>query len=164
MHEMAITFRLVQDEGDLARLDRALRRLSADIAEDYATHTPTLTRALLGAQPAALGLLALRGDNTLGAALFSPNFSTVRGAAGIYVSDLWVSADARGRGLGARLLAQIARDGAARWGANWLRLAAYHHSHDALRFYARLGFAPANEQQELRLGAEGFAKLTEGAA
>ena len=159
MREAAITFRLVQDAGDLARLDGALRRLSADIAEDYATDTATLTRALMGAQPAALGLLALRGDDTLGAALYSPNFSTVRGAAGVYVSDLWVSSDARGQGLGARLLAQIAHDGAARWGAAWLRLAAYHHSHDALRFYARLGFVPANEQQELRLGAAGFATL-----
>ncbi len=152
-------FRMVQDEADLARLEAALRRLSADIGEDYATESATLACAVLGTQPAALGLLALRGAETQGAALFSPNFSTVRGAAGVYVSDLWVSADARGKGVGSRLLAQVAQAGATRWGATWLRLAAYHHSHEALRFYARLGFTPTNAQQELRLGPEGFATL-----
>ena len=152
-------FRMVQDEGDLARLETALRSLSADIGEDYATDSATLARAVLGTQSAALGLLALRVESTQGAALFSPSFSTVRGAAGVYVSDLWVSPEARGQGLGARLLAHIAQEGAARWGATWLRLAAYHHSHEALRFYGRLGFMPANAQQELRLGPEGFATL-----
>ncbi len=163
MRETVINFRPVQDRNDLARLEAALRALSADIAEDYASDSATLEKAVLGAEPAAHGLLAAHGDQTLGAVLYSPLFSTVRGAAGVYVSDLWVSSAARGQGLGARLLAQVARDGAARWRATWLRLAAYHHSHEALRFYARLGFTPANEQQELRLGAAGFATLIERA-
>lgn len=159
MRETAVTFRPVHSREDLALLEAALRALSADIAEDYASNGATLATAVLGAQPSAYGLLAMQGDQTLGAALYSPLFSTVRGAAGVYVSDLWVSGAARGRGLGAGLLAQVARDGAARWWANWLRLAAYHHSHDALRFYAQLGFTESNEQQELRLGAAGFATL-----
>lgn len=157
MHDMS--FRAVATAAELASLEGALRTLSADIAEDYTTDSAALMQAVLGAQPSAYGLLAMQGGQTFGAALYSPNFSTVRGAAGVYVSDLWVSGAARGQGLGAGLLAQVARDGAARWGANWLRLAAYHHSHDALRFYARLGFTPADGQQELRLDPLGVAKL-----
>lgn len=157
MHD--ISFRTVTSAADLAQLEGALRALSADISEEYSTDSAALTQAVLGAQPSAYGLLAMHGAQTLGAALYSPNFSTVRGAAGVYVSDLWVSDAARGQGLGARLLAQVACDGAQRWRATWLRLAAYHHSHDALRFYARLGFTHADGQQELRLNSVGVAEL-----
>ena len=152
-------FRTVQDAADLARLEAALRALSAEIAEDYATDSAALVQAVLGDRPAAHGLLALGGDQTLGAALYSPVFSTVRGAAGVYVSDLWVSAQARGQGLGARLLAQIAREGAARWRATWLKLAVYDHSEDAQVFYQRLGFEPARGMQEMRLGPQAVANL-----
>lgn len=159
MHKLATLFRDVQDTDDLARLDAALRTLSADIGEEYAAPAATLARAVLGARPAAHGLLALGGDQTRGAALYSPVFSTVRGAAGVYVSDLWVSKDARGQGLGARLLAQVARNGAAGWQATWLKLAVYDHSHSAQHFYQRLGFEPASGMQEMRLGAQGIADL-----
>ncbi|MGP9790543.1 GNAT family N-acetyltransferase [Roseinatronobacter sp. NSM] len=154
-----IAFRSVAGADDLARLETALRTLSADIGECYATDSATLARGLLGAQPAAHGLLALQGDQTLGAALYSPVFSTVRGGAGAYVSDLWVSAQARGQGLGARLLAQVARAGAAQWQATWLKLAVYDHSHSAQAFYQRLGFAPTQGMQEMRLGPQGVADL-----
>ncbi len=163
MREHALTFRAVQGAEDLARLETALRALSAAIAEEYCTERATLTAAVLGPAPVAQAILALRGDQTLGAVLYSPVFSTVRGAAGIYVSDLWVSEGVRGQGLGAQLLAQVACDGAARWAARWMRLAAYHHSHGARRFYAWLGFSEADDQQELRLGAEGFEAMIERA-
>jgi len=158
-----IAFRTVAEAEGLARLEDALRALSADIAEVYTTDSATLARAVLGTQPAAHGLLAQHGNQTLGAALYSPLFSTVRGAAGVYVSDLWVSADARGQGLGARLLAQVARAGAARWQATWLKLAVYDHSHAAQAFYQRLGFEPAHGMQEMRLGPKIVAKLIERA-
>lgn len=154
MRDAAILFRNVADKADLARLEAGLRALSADIAEEYTTDSAILAQAVLGAQPAAQGLLAVNGGQTLGVALYSPLFSTVRGAAGVYVSDLWVSAEARGHGLGARLLAQVARDGAARWQATWLKLAVYDHSHSAQQFYQRLGFEPATGMQEMRLGPQ----------
>ena len=163
MRDAVISFRAVQDADDLARLETALRALSADIAEDYSTDSAILTQALQGAQPAAYGLLALGGDQTLGAALYSPVFSTVRGAAGVYVSDLWVSEKARGQGLGAGLMAQVAQAGVARWQASWLKLAVYDHSENAQAFYQRLGFAPARGMQEMRLGPQGVATLIKGA-
>ncbi|WP_296479142.1 GNAT family N-acetyltransferase [Roseinatronobacter sp.] len=152
-------FRKVSHPEDVTRLEAALRALSADISEDYTTDSAALSRAVLGMPPAAQGLLALQGDKTLGAALYSPVFSTVRGAAGIYISDLWVSAQARGQGLGARLLVQVARDGAALWQATWLKLAVYDHSHSAQQFYQRLGFKPASGMQEMRLGPQRVAEL-----
>lgn len=164
MCDLTFTCRGVRDAADLARLEQALRALSADVGEDYAAQSATLAQALLGDTPAACGLLALQGDQTLGAALYSPVFSTVRGGAGVYVSDLWVSRAARSQGLGARLLAETARDGAARWQAGWLKLAVYDHSKAAQKFYQRLGFEPARGMQELRLGPQGVAELIRGIA
>ena len=159
MRDDVMFFREVSNTGDLTLLEAALRALSADIAEDYATDSATLAQAVLGTPPTAQGLLALQGNKTLGAALYSPFFSTVRGAAGVYLSDLWVSANARGQGLGARLLAQVARSGAARWQATWLKLAVYDHSHSAQQFYQRLGFEPASGMQEMRLSPQRVADL-----
>ena len=159
MRDQALSFRDVQDAGDLARLEAALRALSADIGEDYACPDAALGHALTGPHPAAHGLLALHQDQTLGAALYSPVFSTVRGAAGVYVSDLWVSSDARGQGIGARLLAQVAQKGARHWHAAWLKLAVYDHSTASQQFYQRLGFEHATGMQEMRLGAQGVSEL-----
>ncbi|HHX89698.1 MAG TPA: GNAT family N-acetyltransferase [Paracoccus sp.] len=158
-----VTLRSVQASADIARLEAALHALSLELGEIYATDPATLQHALTGPQPSAQALLAVQGGQTLGAALFSPVFSTVRGAAGVYVSDLWVSAEARGQGLGARLLAQIARQGAATWQARWLKLAVYDHSLEAQKFYKRLGFERAEGAQEMRLGAEAVAQLVKRA-
>ncbi len=163
MRDMMLSFRAVTDSDDVARLEQVLRALSADLAEDYRTDSANLAQAVLGAQPIAYGLLAVQGAQTLGAALYSPVFSTVRGAAGVYVSDLWVGTEARGQGLGAGLLAQVAQAGAARWGASWLKLAVYDHSQQAQKFYQRLGFEPARGMQEMRLGPQGVANLIERA-
>lgn len=164
MRDDAIVFRTVAGGADLARLEAALRALSAEIAEGYATDSATLAQALLGARPVAQGLVALQGAQTLGAAMFSPVFSTVRGATGVYVSDLWVSGAARGQGIGARLLAQVARQGASRWRATWLKLAVYDHSHSAQQFYKRLGFKPATGMQEMRLDARALEDLIKRSA
>ncbi|MDD7973070.1 GNAT family N-acetyltransferase [Roseinatronobacter alkalisoli] len=158
-----MNFRKVANANDLARLEAALRFLSADIGEDYACPGATLADALTGPHPAAHGLLALQKEQTLGAALYSPVFSTVRGAVGVYVSDLWISANARGQGLGTRLLAQVARAGALYWHATWIKLAVYDHSTASQQFYKRLGFEPATGMQEMRLDAAGMSDLIRGA-
>ncbi len=145
--------------ADLERLEGALAALSADLGDPHAAGRDSLARALFGPNPAAHGLLAQAGDDTRGAALFSPVYSTVKGMAGVYVSDLWVAPAARGQGLGRRLLAAVADEAGALWGAGWLKLAVYDHSTAAQAFYRRLGFAPAQGQQELRLEAAGIAAL-----
>ncbi|MGY6409414.1 MAG: GNAT family N-acetyltransferase [Alkalilacustris sp.] len=149
----------VADRADLARLERALAALSADLGDGHAATHDSLAGALFGPHPAAHGLLALEGEETCGAALFSPVYSTVAGAAGVYVSDLWVAPAARGRGLGRRLLAGVGAEADALWGAGWLKLAVYDHSTAAQAFYRRLGFAPALGMREMRLDAAGLAAL-----
>ena len=155
----ALRLTRVASAADLERLEAALAALSADLGDTHAAGRDSLARALFGAHPSAHGLLAREGCRTQGAALFSPVYSTVMGAAGVYVSDLWVAPTARGQGLGRRLLAAVADEAGTLWGASWLKLAVYDHSTATQAFYRRLGFAQAQGQQEMRLEASGLAAL-----
>lgn len=151
-------FRTVTTEADMVLLDRALRALSDDLGDTHEAGIDVLRTALTGTIPAAYGLLARDGD-VVGAALYSPVFSTARGAAGVYVSDLWVDGAARGLGVGQNVLAEIARRAGKLWQAEWMTLAVYGHSTAARRFYERLGFAPQENVTQMRLSQSGFEGL-----
>ena len=151
--------RHVETEDDLARLDRALRALSAELNDDHRAQLGDLKVALEGPIPVAQAMLALQADETLGATLFSPLFSTVTGTAGVYVSDLWVAAAARGHGLGRRLLAETALRAARLWQAEWITLAVYAESARSRRFYEGLGFAPQAGMVTMRLDGDATQRL-----
>ncbi len=154
-----IQFRIVQNDQDVDLLDTALRHLSDDLGDDHVAGQQALRAALGGALPSAHAILALEGDVLRGAVLFSPVFSTVRGAPGLYVSDLWVSDDARGKGLGRGLLAAAADRAGHLWHADWMSLAVYHSSIASRQFYERLGFTPDIAATVMKLGPDGLGRL-----
>jgi len=147
------------EKPDLPLLDQALRALSQDLGDAHLGDVALLERTGFGATPAYHALIAESGQALLGAVVFSPILSTVRGMSGLYVSDLWVGSDARGMGLGPRLLAAATRVAADRWCAEFLNLAVYHTSVGARRFYDRLGFAPRSEETKMVLDTSGFEAL-----
>lgn len=147
---MDVTCRLASGE-DAEALNEALRQLSTDLGDTHRATAGDLLRLGWGPHPAFRAMLALDGDTVVGVALYSPYVSTVFGASGIYVSDLWSAETMRGQGLGPRLLAATLRDGEATWGARFLKLDVYHTSPDARRFYDRLGFRPADHATKMIL-------------
>ncbi len=153
-----VTIRPVED-ADLPLLDRALRALSGDLGDTHRAGVDALRTAGFGPLPAFYAMLALREGKAIGAAVFSPVFSTVRGKTGLYVSDLWVSDAARGLGLGRRLLAAAADRAHDLWNAGYLRLDVYDDSAGAQGFYERLGLEPMTGQQTLALSGHGFEQL-----
>lgn len=130
-----ITIRLAE-AADAGRLNAALRALSADLGDTHRATDADIAAAGFGSEPAFRAILALRAEQVVGVAVFSPLYSTTRGCAGAYVSDLWVARAARGDGLGPRLLAAV-RDA----GAGFIRLAVYGDNPRAVAFYERMGFA-----------------------
>lgn len=68
----------------------------------------TLERNLFGKRPYAEVLIGEIDGVAQGFALFFHNFSTFEGKPGIYLEDLFVRSEARGVGLGKRLLARLA--------------------------------------------------------
>ncbi|MCW1956596.1 MAG: GNAT family N-acetyltransferase [Roseobacter sp.] len=143
----------------LPLLLHSLKSLAADLGDVFTASPEALRAALFGAAPACHALLALQGERCLGAALFAPVFSTVKGGAGAYVSDLWVAPEARGKALGTALLAAVAEQACTDWNARFLKLVSYADNDSALRFYARLGFAPLRGETGLTLSGAPFAAL-----
>jgi GNAT superfamily N-acetyltransferase len=134
---------------ELAEYERAPREchLTAD----------QLRTALFGESPALFGHVAEVDGVVVGCALWFLNFSTWRGAHGIYLEDLYVTPDQRGSGLGKALLAALAgecvRRGYARlewWVLNW---------NPATGFYKSLGAIPMDEWTVYRLTDEPLQSL-----
>jgi ribosomal protein S18 acetylase RimI-like enzyme len=145
---------------DMALLSLALERLSDDLGDHHKAGHAELMAACHGMHPGCHGFLALENGRPVGAALVSPVFSTTKGAMGVYVSDLWVGAEMRGRGLGRRLLREVAAFGANRWSARFLKLTVYADNAPATGFYENLGFRIAEKDQSFLLTGQKWDSLT----
>lgn len=116
---------------ELAEFERLLHEVTADEAR--------LREQLFGPRPAAEVLLGFDGDGTpMGFALFFQNFSTFLARPGIYLEDLFVRPEFRGRGLGRALLERIARLAVAR-GCGRFEWAVLDWNENAIGFYENLG-------------------------
>lgn len=121
-----------------------------------------LSKVLFGEKPAAEVLLAFEDETAVGFAVFFHNFSTWLGRPGLYLEDLFVRPQDRGKGYGRALLihlAKIARDrscGRMEW-------AVLHWNEPAIQFYRKLGAKPMDEWTVFRLTRDGIAKLADAA-
>ncbi len=140
---------------ELARYERLEHEVSASEAQ--------LAAALFGERPYAEVVLACIGGEPVGFALFFHNFSTFKGRPGIYLEDLFVRPEARGRGIGKRLLAYLARTAVERRCAR-LEWAVLDWNEPSIGFYRSLGAVPMNEWTTFRLTDEALALVAGSAA
>ena len=103
-------------------------------------------------------VVAEEGGRLIGACLGLMTFSTWRGAPGLYVVDLFVRPEARGRNVGLALLGCSARRFARR-GAEFIKLEVDETNAGAQRFYARLGFVKKAEDRLHVLEQDKFTAL-----
>lgn len=144
---------------DIQNLNWALEVLACELGDKYRANTTILSDACLGPNATCFGLIAQKASITIGAALVSPVFSTTNGSSGIYVSDLWVSASARGSGIGRALLRTSAKIGASKWKSEFVKLTVYADNTDAAQFYDRLGFSRAKRDRTCLLSGVELASL-----
>jgi ribosomal protein S18 acetylase RimI-like enzyme len=95
----------------------------------------------------------------LGLSLFFPVFSTNRGKPGVYLQDLWISQNARGQGLGRRMIRQVVKHSATHWDASYLTLTVYSDNTKAMEFYRNLCFDTDEHDVPLALDGEAFAQM-----
>ncbi|MDB5590665.1 GNAT family N-acetyltransferase [Enterovirga sp.] len=119
-----------------------------------------LDAALFGPEPRAHCDLAEVGGVAAGFALWFRSFSTFRGRAGIYLEDLYVPPEFRGRGIGRALLAGLARR-CREEDLPRLEWSVLDWNAPALGFYASLGAEPMSGWTRLRLGGAELARLGE---
>lgn len=131
------------DCGSLATL---IRELAAyETLEDQAKATAAdLDRNLFGPRPFAEALIVEVGGDSVGFALFFPTFSTFRGQPGLYLEDLFVRPEHRGRGIGKALLARLAGLALER-GCGRLEWAVLDWNEPSIGFYRSLGALPMDD-------------------
>jgi GNAT superfamily N-acetyltransferase len=118
----------------------------------------TLRESLFGARPVAETLLAYWNDTPAGYAIFFHNFSTFLGRAGIYLEDIFVEPELRGKGIGKALLAEVARVAQER-GCGRMEWSVLDWNKPSIDFYLGLGAKSMDEWTTFRMTEDGIARL-----
>lgn len=147
----------VDDTPTICELIRALaeyERLSHAVVLDE----DRLRGYLFGPRPFAEVLLAEEDDQVVGFALFFHNFSTFLGRPGIYLEDIFVRSEYRGRGHGKALLAAIARLAVER-GCGRIEWSVLNWNEPSIAFYRSLGAVPLDDWTTYRLTGDSLTAL-----
>src|SRR5215510_11583306 len=121
---------------ELAEFERLLDQANATEA--------LIQEALFGKRPHAEVVIARRGSDVAGFALFFHNFSTFLGKPGLYLEDLFVRPAFRGSGCGEALLRHLAHIAVER-GCGRFEWSVLDWNVRAIDFYKSLGAVPMNE-------------------
>jgi GNAT superfamily N-acetyltransferase len=149
VEDVPIILQLIRD---LATYERAPDEVSATEEQ--------LVDVLFGDKPAAEVLLAFEGQSPVGFAVFFYNFSTWLGRPGLYLEDLFVKPEKRGKGYGRALLIELAKI-AKRRDCGRMEWAVLDWNEPAIKFYQTLGAKPMHEWTVFRLTGDEIAKLAD---
>jgi len=125
---------------------------------DAVVATESLLREWIFDKGMADVLLALDNDEAVGFALYFHSFSTFLGRAGIYLEDLFVLPEHRGKGHGRRLLQALAQLAVSR-GYGRLEWSCLDWNRPAIRFYQSLGAVPMDDWTVYRLTGDALTDL-----
>ena len=151
VHEVPVILRFVRE---LARYERL---------EDQVVATEEgLRAALFGPRPYAEVALGCVDGEPVGFALFFHNFSTFLGRPGIYLEDLFVLPESRGRGIGRCLLEWLAALAMQR-GCGRLEWAVLDWNEPSIGFYRSLGAVPMDQWTTFRLAGAALESLARSA-
>ena len=127
---------------------------------DQVVATEELLKEWLFEKKKAEVLLAMEGDTPVGFALYFFNFSTFLGRAGIYLEDLFVKEEYRGKGYGKALLKELARIAVSQ-GCGRLEWCCLDWNQPSIDFYLSLGARPMDDWTQYRVTGDTLKKLAE---
>jgi GNAT superfamily N-acetyltransferase len=139
---------------DLATYERA--------SDEVVATEEQLIDVLFGERSVAEVLLAFEEESPVGFAVYFYNFSTWLGRAGLYLEDLFVKPEKRGKGYGRALLVELAKIARDR-GCGRMEWAVLDWNEPAIKFYRALGAQPMHEWTVFRLTRDEIAKLANAA-
>ena len=156
----ALSFRFAKEEDTetILYFIRALADYEGMSGEVVAT-VPLLREWIFEKKKAEV-IFAEKDGEELGFALFFHNFSTFLGRAGLYLEDLFILPEYRGRGYGKALFGQLAKIALERdcgrlewWCLDWNK--------PSIDFYLSLGAKPMNDWTVYRITGDTLRKLGE---
>lgn len=139
------------DEGLILRFIRELADYEHMLDEVVATEA--LLHEWIFEKAKAEVIFVMEDGVELGFALFFHNFSTFLGRAGIYLEDLYVCPEHRGKGYGKGLLKQLAKIAVAR-GCGRLEWWCLDWNQSSIDFYRSLGAEPMEDWTVYRIAGE----------
>ena len=151
---MALTLRPAQP-GDLPTVLGLIRALAdyEKLGHEVVATEARLGRSLFpadGAKPDAFCVIAEADGRPAGFALYFFNFSTFLAQPGLYLEDLFVQPEFRGRGIGRALLLHLAKLANER-GCGRMEWCVLDWNQPAIEFYESLGAQRMKEWQVCRL-------------
>ena len=149
-------------EADAPLILRFIRSLAEyeKMAEQVVATEELLREWIFDKQKAEV-LFVCEEGREVGFALFFHNFSTFLGRAGIYLEDLFVLPEYRGRGYGKALLRELAKITRER-GCGRLEWACLDWNRPSIEFYKALGAVPMEEWTTYRLTGETLQEMARG--
>jgi GNAT superfamily N-acetyltransferase len=145
---------------DVPAILECIRRLAEyeRLAHECVATEAQLHATLFGATPSAEVVLAFAGEEPAGFALWFQSSSTFLAKPGLYLEDLFVYPQHRGRGLGRQLLRYLARVAVER-GYGRVEWSVLDWNVDAIGFYRSIGAELLDDWRRCRLTGDAIPAL-----
>ncbi len=149
-------------EADTALILSFIRELAEyeKLSHEVVATEESLRESLFGKKPAAEALIGELNGKAVSFAVFFHNFSTFLGRPGLYLEDLYVKPEVRGKGIGKVMLSYLARVAKERgcgrfewWVLDW--------NEPAIKFYRSIGAKPMDEWTVQRVSGKDLDRLAE---
>ncbi|MBX7184501.1 MAG: GNAT family N-acetyltransferase [Vicinamibacteria bacterium] len=150
----------IATEGDVAQILTFIKALAEyeRLADSVVATEEGLRATLFGPRPYAECVIARWNGEPAGFALFFHNYSTFLGRPGLYLEDLFVKPELRGKGVGRSLLSYLANIALER-NCGRLEWSVLDWNASAIGFYRSLGAEPLEEWTIFRLKGEALSRL-----
>ena len=149
------------ERADAGRILQFIRELAEyeELASEVVATEETLTEWLFDRQKAEV-IFAVEDGREVGFALYFHNFSTFLGRSGIYLEDLYVKPEYRGKGYGKAILKRLAAIAKER-GCGRLEWWCLDWNQPSIDFYLSLGAQPMSDWTVYRIAGDTLTALAE---
>lgn len=160
MNNRELCFRLA-NRSDTALILQFIKELAdyEKMADEVVANEDLLEEWIFDKQKAEV-IFAVADGKEVGFALFFHNFSTFLGRAGIYLEDLYVKQEYRGRGYGKSILKKLAAIAVDR-GCGRLEWWCLDWNKPSIDFYLSLGAEPMSDWTVYRIAGDTLSSLAE---
>ena len=149
-------------EADIPALLALIRELSEyeKLSHLVVATEESYKQALFGERPVAEALMAFYEGEPVGYAIYFRNFSTFLGRAGLYLEDIYVRPETRGKGIGKKLFVAVARIAQVR-NCGRFEWCVLKWNTPAIEFYDALGAESLDGWLTMRLTGEALARVAD---
>lgn len=159
--ENQITLRFAE-EKDIPTILNFIKALAEyeKLSHEVAATEEKLKKTLFGINRFAEVVIADYENQPAGFMLFFHNYSTFLGKPGIYLEDLFVKPELRGKGIGKILLSYLGKIAVER-DCGRIEWSVLDWNEPSIQFYKNIGAVPMDEWTVFRVTGSGIAKLAE---